>query len=82
LQIERRAILSLRQIADLARYEASWLQFRYGRAWPLIAYFESDPRDQAAGRSRKPGEHVALISLWFRLAGRIRHWAIRLKRVE
>jgi hypothetical protein len=65
------------EIADLARYEAHWLQFRCGRAWPLLATFHSDPRETAAGRPAWPGKK-ALIAFWFRIAGRPRHLAIRL----
>jgi hypothetical protein len=67
-------------VADLGRYEANWLRFRNGRAWPLLAVFRSDPRGLAAGRSAEPDRSRWLIALWFRLAGRPRHLALRLPR--
>ena len=69
------------RIADLARYELSWLQFRHGRTWPVLAVFRSDPRETATGRCLMSNDNRWIIAVWFRFAGRPRHLAIRLPHV-
>jgi hypothetical protein len=69
-----------RTIADLARYEANWLQFRYGRAWPLLAIFRSDPRESSGGRRHEHDDRW-LVAVWFRFAGRPRHVIVRLPKL-
>lgn len=64
--------------ADLAHYEANWLLFRYGRTWPMLATFRSDPREVANGPGTDAHDKRSIVAVWFRFAGRVRHVVLRI----
>jgi hypothetical protein len=67
------------EIADLGRYEATWLSLQQGSGWASFqllrcdprAFFHSSPLSAAVGRRWT-------LATWFRIAGRIRHVVLRI----
>ncbi|MGE4004252.1 MAG: hypothetical protein AB7I48_29070, partial [Planctomycetaceae bacterium] len=63
-----------RVVADLARYEATWLEYRQGRRLPCARMFCCDPRE--AGKDDVLVKCTTL-AVWFRFGRRVRHFVVR-----